>query len=57
MMYITGMSFGLISVGISFDKVFSLEDVGKEDKLMFSGGLISCTFWVCLECLLDTIDL
>ena len=57
MMYITGMSYGLIYIGIAFNQSYSLEVFDKEPKLMFSGGLISCTFWVCHECLLDIIDL
>ena len=59
MMYITGMGFGLIIIGIGFNQSSSLEDFDKEYKLMFSGGLISCTFWVSLvtlECLLDKHD-
>ena len=57
MMYIVGIGFGMINSGMYIDFFMTydpdyydpLPSVTKFHKMIFSGGLISCIFWVSLK--------
>lgn len=51
MVYIVGFGYGMIASGIDIDFFMNYYSPQssvniKFEKMMFSGGLISCTFWV-----------
>ena len=43
MMYITGLSYGMVAAGIVIDDNYN----GKSFNLIFAGGFISIFAWVC----------
>ena len=50
MVYIVGIGYGMIGSGIAIDFFMNYDIPSsvhiKFHKMIFSGGLISCTFWV-----------
>ena len=43
MMYITGLSYAMVTAGINIDANYN----DKSDNLLFAGGFISTVAWVC----------